>query len=134
MIHYQEQVRCKKLSDFTPLYTNECEKEMGKRSHCLTQSNNPSPNPNQDTDRELKMIKTIVASYLEWYPELRNSTEALIKRIQGTNKGYAQLKSESIARSMRYIQNNEGRFIPTDPEVIKKKLERSIEFRKHYRR
>ena len=58
----------------------------------------------------------------------------IIKRIQGVNKGYSQLKSESIARAMRQIQNNEGRFIPTDPEVIKKKLERSIEFRKHYRR
>jgi hypothetical protein len=123
---------CKKLSDFTP-NTNECEKEMGMSSHCLTQSNSSLPSPN-DTERELKIVKTIVESYLEWYPELRNSTEALIKRIQGTNKGYANLKSESIARAMRQIQNHEGRYIPTDPEVIKKKLERSIEFRKHYRR
>jgi hypothetical protein len=83
-------------------------------------------------DKELRVVESVVRAFLDFYPDLRNSETAMIDKIRNTNKAYASFKPSTIGRVMRHLQNDEGLFPPTDPEVVKKKMERSIEFRKHY--
>lgn len=80
---------------------------------------------------ELLVCKRIVECYLEDRPVLRNDVDALIRSIHGV-RAYRKFKAETIARVLRVIQNVEGRYLPTDPKIIEKKMARSAAFRKHF--
>jgi len=90
----------------------------------------------QEVLEELRTVKERVEYILRKYPEARNSDFYLIvlyirkfeKKLSKYIKyipyevirGYDGL-FESIRRARQYIQNTEGKYLPTDPEVLKKR-------------
>jgi hypothetical protein len=93
---------------------------------------------------ELETAKSQVEYLLENYPNCRNNDFYLfllwIRRFGGLSVGlpfipYEDVKSLSgkqstLSRVRRKIQHGEGRFLPTDPEVLEKRLERAEGFRR----
>ena len=100
--------------------------------------------PNEETQYEqqlLKKLKTVkerVEYLLEKYPDARNSdlylTILYLRKFTPLGKyikyiPYRVIKEydgifESIRRARQYIQNTMGKYPPTDPEVLAKRMKK----------
>ena len=93
-----------------------------------------------ETKEELKKVKEYVLELLETDEKCRNSDKVLTYKVMRkfTNiyipfEDFEKIPSfESIRRTRAYIQNKEKKFLPTDPNVIKKRRIRQEEWREFF--
>ena len=94
------------------------------------------------TEKEINLTKELVEIALQNCEEARNSDIRLLTevwRLQGIKifipfDTKDMIKPSTISRCRRTIQNEEKRFLPTDPEIKEKRGKRQEEFREYYGR
>jgi len=89
------------------------------------------------TELEIKKVKEIVEELLSQELRCRNDDKWLTYKVlrKFTNiyipfQDFEKMPSyETVSRVRRYIQNTEGKFPPTDPDVINKRQHRQEVFK-----
>ena len=93
-----------------------------------------------EVKKELEKVKDIVLKILEEDDRARNDDKYLIWRVMRkfTNfyvpfEDFDKIPSyESVRRVRAYIQNVEHKFMPTNPEVMKKRRHNEEEWKKYF--
>ncbi len=79
------------------------------------------------TPKDLVRAKPAVQKVLKEWERARNDDQFLIWMVQGLDKYLSfeafkkMMPSETIRRARQKIQNEEGHFLPTEPEVLKQR-------------
>jgi hypothetical protein len=100
------------------------------------------PTEEEQLLKELRTIKKQVLYLLERFPASRNNDFYLewlwlktfpkidLPWLQWEELAKVSGKTQTVSRLRRRIQNEEGKFLPTIPEVLRKRRERSRHMRK----
>ena len=84
---------------------------------------------NIDIPQEFQSVKNLVGRFLAQDEKCRNSDTYLINKIKAVAP-WAHF--ETIRRMRQTIQNTEGRWLPTEPEVLVKRRIREENIREYF--
>lgn len=94
----------------------------------------------QSTPDRFKSVKEAVRSLLDRFPDCRNDDDLLawyfMRYTQGIELPWEDfqkiksLKLETVRRCRQFIQNDEGLYPPTDPQVLEKRRAKQKSFRR----